>query len=143
MNKKQLIVVIFTLVFGVVLVTLLTYNAEYRSDDEAKKNSSLESIVQETKEDIVHGLTRGERRKFCNEQEKCFNKSFDKAERRSGTDIASFYAFNDYRMALYAECESELFRTYNLTVDEGYKVYEESGCSVIPMPEKYYNAYYK
>ncbi len=80
---------------------------------------------------------------LCDEQEKCFNYSFDKAERRYGTEVASpdFEDFNHYRMRLYAECESEFFRKHGLRRDEGYEIYRDSGCSVIPMPDGYYKDY--
>jgi len=98
-----------------------------------------------TKNKDEEQLSKINGQKLCVEQEECFNKSFDMAERRYGTVVASpnFDAFNDYRMTLYAECESKLFKKYGLTRKEGYKIYEESGCAVIPMPEKYYREYYK
>ena len=114
------------------------------SCDSPKIPSKAEQVVVSLEPSFDDELSVTEGRMLCSEQEKCFNKSFDIAEDRYGTGIAnpSFDLFNDYRMSIYAECESGLFRKHSIAQKEGYEIYRESGCEVIPMSEKYYRGYY-
>lgn len=69
---------------------------------------AFESLISKKNREVKDSFGQ----KLYDEQEKCSNYSFDRAEQRYGTEVASphFEAFNHYRMSLYAQCEGKFFQ---------------------------------